>query len=108
MIAILKENMLATHNRTKKYADTHRSERVFGVGDWVYLRMQPFRTGNTMLRRQTKLAVKYLGSFQILARVGPVAYKLDLPAETKMHNVFHVSLLKKKFKTRFTPVLKLP
>lgn len=108
MLAILKENMTLTQQRMKKYADTHRSERQFDVGDWVFIKMQPFKVGNTMLKRRTKLSVKYFGPFQVRARVGEVAYQLDLPPSTKMHNVFHVSLLKKKLKTRFNPIPKMP
>ena len=64
------------------------------MGDHVYLRIKPkkstFLTGSC-----AKLAPCYYGPFEVLERVGPVAYKLALPIHIKVHDVFHVSLLKK-------------
>lgn len=60
MIQVLRENMLQAQNRMKQYANKSRSERNFKVGDWVFLRIQPFKHGPTQIRRQTKLSVKYL------------------------------------------------
>ena len=108
MVSMLQDNMLLAKQRMKLYADTHRTEREFKVDDWVFLRMQPFKPGNSLLRRPTKLSVKYFGSFRVSARIGPVAYKLDLPPDCKMHDVFHVSQLKKKLKTRTDPIPVLP
>ena len=68
--------------------------REFNVGDHVYLRVRP-RKSSLKLGSCAKLSLKYCGPFEVLERIGPVAYKLALPAITIAHNVFHVSLLKK-------------
>uniref|UniRef100_A0A0A9GL08 Tf2-1-like SH3-like domain-containing protein n=1 Tax=Arundo donax TaxID=35708 RepID=A0A0A9GL08_ARUDO len=95
MINQLKANLAQAQCRMKKYADTHRSERSFSVGDMVYLKMQPYRMAAFGIRHSLKLTSKYYGPFRILKKIGPVAYELQLPATTSIHPVFHVSQLKK-------------
>ncbi|XP_071939849.1 uncharacterized protein [Coffea arabica] len=92
----------------KKYADEHRSEREFQVGDWVYLRLQPYRQSTVMIRNNTKLSAKYFGPYLIEEKIGKVAYRVRLPAASKIHPVFHVSLLKKKLGDKAAPILQLP
>jgi hypothetical protein len=64
------------------------------MGDHVYLRVRP-RKSSLKMGACTKLAPQYCGPFEVLDRVGPIAYRLALPPIVKSHNVFHVSLLKK-------------
>lgn len=80
----------------KQNGDEHSVEREFSVVDWVYLKMQPFRQNTIAKGRTHKLSPRYAGPFQVIERIGPVAYKLRLPVQAKIHNVFHVVLLKKK------------
>lgn len=80
----------------KTYADQHRTERKFEVGDSVYLKLQPYKQSSLAQRSNFKLAPRYYGPYKVLEKLGSVAYKLDLPSTAQIHNVFHVSLLKKQ------------
>lgn len=72
----------------KQIADQHRLERVFEVGDWVYLKIQPFRQVSVAFHRNAKLALKYFGPYKVIKRVGPVAFELELPPHYKIHLFF--------------------
>lgn len=75
----------------KLYADKHRSFREFAVGDFVYLKLQPYVQTSVATRANHKLAYKFFGPFPVIAQVGKVAYELQLPAHSSIHYVFHVS-----------------
>ncbi|KAK8957357.1 hypothetical protein KSP39_PZI001156 [Platanthera zijinensis] len=67
----------------------------FAVGDWVYLKVKPFK-GVSRVRRLKKLSLRYLGPFEVLERVGEAAYRLRLSEELSgLHDVFYISVLRK-------------
>ena len=87
-----KHHLTISQNRQKQYADQHRRELEFSVGDQVWLNNHHLPlTTSTQVR---KLAPRWIGPFSILARKSSVAYKLDLPPHIRIHPVFHVSQLK--------------
>ena len=80
----------------KQQAYQHRSEWSFNVGDWVFLRLQPYKQMSLKsTKKDNKLSPKYYGLYKVLQNIGSMAYNLELPASSRVHLVFHVSCLKK-------------
>ncbi|GKD04293.1 putative reverse transcriptase domain-containing protein [Tanacetum coccineum] len=89
------DHMYAGVSRQKSYADRRLKPLEFEVGDMVLLKVSPWK-GAVCFGKREKLSPRYIGPFKIVARVGPVAYTLELPEELKgIHSTFHVSNLKK-------------
>ena len=85
------ENLKIAQSRQKSYADKKHRSVLFQVGDHVYLRVSPMK-GIQRFGVKGKLAPRYVGPFPILEQCGPVAYRLELPAQlSAVHNIFHVS-----------------
>ncbi|GJU90027.1 putative reverse transcriptase domain-containing protein [Tanacetum coccineum] len=94
-IVQIKNRLLTARSRQKSYADKRAKPLEFEVGDMVLLKVSPWK-GVVRFGKRKKLSPRYIGPFKILARVGPVAYTLELPEELKgIHSTFHVSNLKK-------------
>ncbi|XP_041016136.1 uncharacterized protein LOC121258657 [Juglans microcarpa x Juglans regia] len=87
--------MKAAQSRQKSYADKSRFQLEFEIGDKVFLKISP-KKGVMRFGKKGKLSPRYIGPFEILDRIGPVAYMVALPpAFSGVHNVFHVSMLRK-------------
>ncbi|GAU51456.1 hypothetical protein TSUD_413530 [Trifolium subterraneum] len=103
-IKSVKEHMRVAQSRQKSYVDRRRRPIEFDEGDHVFLRVTP-KLGLRGVFKTKKLAPRYIGPYQILKRVGPVAYQLALPPSmSRMHDVFHVSQLRKFIPDPSVPV----
>ncbi|KAK6158924.1 hypothetical protein DH2020_006238 [Rehmannia glutinosa] len=92
---LVQEAMEKLVSRQKSYADKRRKDLEFEVGDEVFLRLSP-QKGLINPKKGGKLSPRYVGPYKILQRIGKLAYRLELPAQyAGMHDVFHVSRLKK-------------
>jgi hypothetical protein len=99
-IRMVRENLKTAQSRQRSYADTRRRDLSFEVGDYVYLKVSPIR-GIKRFEVKVKLAPRYIGPYQIQARRGEVAYPLNLlESLSVVHDVFHVSQLKKCLRVR--------
>ncbi|GJY78793.1 hypothetical protein Tco_0484594 [Tanacetum coccineum] len=94
-IVLFKQRIQAAQDRQKSYADLKRKPMEFKVGDMVMLKVSPWK-GVVRFIKRGKLNPRYVGPFKVLAKVGDVAYTLELPQElSRVHHTFHVSNLKK-------------
>jgi hypothetical protein len=101
----IQDNLKAAKSRQETYANKRRRPLEFDVGNHVYLRVSPMK-GVKRFEVKEKLAPRYIGPFPILEKCGSVAYKLDLPPSlVGVHDIFHVSQLKKCLKAPVDIVL---
>jgi hypothetical protein len=94
MIKTAKDALMEAQNKQQKYANQHRKFEEFEIGQKVLLSTRFINTLIDKQRPTRKLNAKYIGPFNIVNKISPVAYKLELPNNMKMHPVFHISLLK--------------
>ncbi|KAJ0431848.1 putative nucleotidyltransferase, Ribonuclease H [Helianthus annuus] len=96
-IVQIQERLKAARDRQKSYADPKRKDFHFEVGEKVLFKVSPWK-GVMRFGKKGKLSPRYIGPFEVIERVGSVAYKLNLPEELNgIHNVFHICNLKKCF-----------
>ncbi|CAN6347636.1 unnamed protein product [Urochloa humidicola] len=107
-VQVIKDNLVKAQARIKHQADKHRTDREFQIGDMVYLKLQPYRHTSLSTHRCLKLHSKYYGPFRVLEKIGKAAYKLLLPAGCQLHDVFHVSQLKRHLGPNAVPSPELP
>uniref|UniRef100_A0A8R7PHD5 Tf2-1-like SH3-like domain-containing protein n=1 Tax=Triticum urartu TaxID=4572 RepID=A0A8R7PHD5_TRIUA len=104
VIDIIRDRLKITQSRQKSYADLKRRTWEPQVGDMVYLRVSPTR-GIKRFGVKGKLSPRYIGPFKILSQKETVAYELELPTQLfQVHNVFHVSQLRKCLKVPKEPL----
>lgn len=90
-IKLLKFHLLRAQNMMTQHTNKHKSDQVFAIGDFVYLKLQPYTQISLKSHGVHKLLSKFYGYFMIEDHVGAIVYKLQLPASAAIHNVFHVS-----------------
>jgi hypothetical protein len=90
-IQALKTHLVAAQNKMKLQADKKRTFLEFTVGEKVLLKLQPYVHTSVARRPYPKIAFKYYGPYEIVEKIGNVAYKLKLPEGSLIHPVFHIS-----------------
>jgi co-chaperonin GroES (HSP10) len=102
----IQANILAAQSRQKNYTDKRRSPLEFKVGDHVYLQVSPIK-GVRRFDIKGKLASRYIGLYHIIDKYEPTSYQVELPVKlSRVHNVFHVSQLKRCLKPPTDVVIK--
>nr|KYP37416.1 Retrotransposable element Tf2 [Cajanus cajan] len=94
ILSVVKYHLHRARQRMKIEADKHRIDAHFAVGDWVWVRLQPYRQTTVHRRSSQKLSKRFYGLFKIRQRIGMVVYALELPESSRIHPVFHVSKLR--------------
>jgi hypothetical protein len=104
----IKSGLVQAQVTMKHTQDKSCRDVQYNVGDWVWLRLQQWKALGVMVVAPSKLGPKFYGPYQILQRIGEVSYKLQLPPRARIHDVFHVALLKKFEGTALSQVVPLP
>ena len=94
-VGMIRKSLLTAQSQLKSYVDVRRRPLEFKAGDHVFLKARPKR-GVIRFGKRGKLSLRYIGPFEVLERVGAVAYRLALPPRlSSVHEVFHLSMLRK-------------
>ena len=94
-VKMIRERLKVANDRQKSYADMKRKDIRYEIGEKVFLKVSPWKK---VMRfgKKGKLSPRFIGPYEIIEKVGPVAYRLALPLELeKIHSVFHVSMLRR-------------
>ena len=96
---MIRERLKVAMDRQKSYTDSKRKDIRYEIGEKVFLKVLPWKK---VMRfdNKGKLSPRFIGSYEVIKKVSPVAYRLALPPELgKIHNVFHVSMLRRYSQT---------
>ena len=94
-VKMIRERLKVVADRQKSYADLKRKYIQYKIGEKVFLKVSPWNKV-MRFRKNGKLSPRFIGSYEVIEKVVPVAYRLALPPELeKIHNVFHVSMLRR-------------
>ena len=94
-VKVIRERLKVATNRKKSYVDIRRKDIQYEIGKKVFLKVSPWKK---VIRfgKKGKLSPRFIGPYEVIEQVGPVAYRLALPSELeRIHNVFHVSMLRR-------------
>ena len=94
-VQVIQQRLKAARDQQKSHVDLKRKDIEYEVGDKVFLKVSPWRK-ILQFGKKGKLSPRFIRSYEILERIGHVAYRLALPLElANLHDVFHVSMLRK-------------
>lgn len=108
ILSLLKNNLEAAQCKMKVQANKKMTEMMFEVRDGVYLRLFPYQHKSLPAHPFHKLQLRFYDPFQVVAKVGNVAYKIKLPEQSKLHPMFHISCLKKHLGAHVQTTVPLP
>jgi hypothetical protein len=107
-LAQIREWLLLAQDVMRQHHDKRRHNVAFAVGEWAWLRLHHRTTEGITPSKPSKLSPHFYGPYQVLECIGEVAYRLNLPAKAKIHDVFHIGLLKKFDGTPPEDIVPLP
>ena len=94
-VKVILDNLKKARDKQKSYADNRCRDLQFEIGDRVFLEISPWK-GVLRFEKRGKLSPRYIGPYEIVSKVGPIVYKLKLPPKlSRIHETFHVSMLRK-------------
>ena len=92
---MIEERLKVATDRQKSYADLKRKDIRYEMGEKVFLKVSPYKKV-MRFRKKGKLSPRFISLYEVIEKVGPVAYRLELPPDLeKIHNVFYVSMLRR-------------